>query len=212
VINVKKILPWVLLVIAPLSLGVLFSQYMNHGKDAFEGVAATVLPEARPLPEFLLEDHHGKAFTNESLKGQWSFVFFGYTHCPDVCPTTLALLNQVDEILKKEKGVVLPQTIFISVDPERDSMEQLAAYVPYFNPEFIGVRGKMQQLQGLTTSLGIAFGQEADQDDNVESEDYEVYHSTRILLLDPEARLKALLSSPHDANQIASDYIKIIAS
>ncbi len=210
--SVNKILFRVLVFIIPVSLGIIFSVYMNQGKGTLEGVTATVLPEARALPDFLLEDHHGKAFTNESLRGQWSFVFFGYTHCPDICPTTLALLNQVDEILKKEKGIVLPQTIFISVDPERDTMEQLAAYVPYFNPEFIGVRGSLQQLQGLTTPLGIAFGQEGDQDGNVESEDYEVYHSARILLVDPDVRLKALLSSPHDVNQIASDYIKIIAS
>jgi protein SCO1/2 len=208
----KKILPWILVVIVPLLLGILFSQYMHQGKGTLEGITATVLPEARALPDFLLEDHHGKAFTNESLKGQWSFVFFGYTHCPDVCPTTLASLNQVDKLLKNEKGVVLPKTIFISVDPERDSMEQLAEYVPYFNPEFIGVRGSIQQLQALTAPLGIAFGQEGDEDGNVDSEDYEVFHSARILLIDPKARLKALFSSSDDVNQIVSDYIKIIDS
>lgn len=210
--NIKKILPWVLVVIVPLSLGILFSQYLHQGKGTLEGVTATVLPEARALPDFLLEDHHGKAFTNESLRGKWSFVFFGYTHCPDVCPTTLALLNQVDEKLKKAKDIVLPQTIFISVDPERDTMEQLAEYVPYFNPEFIGVRGSIQQLQALTAPLGIAFGQEGNEEGDVESDDYEVFHSSRILLIDPKARLKALFSSPQDVNQIASDYIKIIAS
>ena len=210
--NIKKILPWVLVVIVPLSLGILFSQYLHQGKSTLEGVTATVLPEARALPDFLLEDHHGKAFTNESLRGKWSFVFFGYTHCPDVCPTTLALLNQVDEKLKKAKDIVLPQTIFISVDPERDTMEQLAEYVPYFNPEFIGVRGSIQQLQALTAPLGIAFGQEGNEEGDVESDDYEVFHSSRILLIDPKARLKALFSSPQDVNQIASDYIKIIAS
>ena len=210
--SVNKILFRVLVFIIPVSLGIIFSVYMNQDSGSLEGVSATVLPEAKALPEFSLEDHRGNTFTNEDLKGHWSFVFFGYTQCPDVCPTTLALLNQVDEILKKEKGIVLPQTIFISVDPERDTMEQLAAYVPYFNPEFIGVRGNLEQLLSLTTPLGIAFGQEGDQDGNVESEDYEVYHSARILLVDPEARLKALLSSPHDVDQIASDYIKIIAS
>ncbi len=74
--NIKKILPWVLVVIVPLSLGILFSQYLHQGKSTLEGVTATVLPEARALPDFLLEDHHGKAFTNESLRGKWSFVFF----------------------------------------------------------------------------------------------------------------------------------------
>ena len=203
---VKKILLGVLIIVFPLSLGILFSQYMNQGKGTFEGVAATVLPEARPLPDFLLEDHRGKAFTNESLRGQWSFVFFGYTHCPDVCPITLALLNQVDQVLKKDSGDKIPKTIFISVDPERDTVAQLAEYVTYFNSEFTGVTGSLENLQVLTKSLGIAFGKEGD----TESVEYEVFHSARIMLIDPEARLKALFSFPHDVNQIASDYFKII--
>jgi len=205
---VKKILLGVLIIVFPLSLGILFSQYMNQGKGTFEGVAATVLPEARPLPDFLLEDHRGKAFTNESLRGQWSFVFFGYTHCPDVCPTTLALLNQVDQVLKQDSGDKIPKTIFISVDPERDTAAQLAEYVTYFNSEFTGVTGSLENLQVLTKSLGIAFGKEGD----TESVEYEVFHSARIMLIDPEARLKALFSSPHDVNTIVDDYIKIINS
>ena len=206
--SVGKILFRVLLVIIPLSLGILFSLFMHQGQGLLEGVSATVLPEAKTLPDFVLEDHHGNEFTNESLKDQWSFIFFGYTHCPDVCPTTLASLNQVDEILKKTPGVALPKTIFISVDPARDTGELLAEYVPYFNSEFIGVRGSLQQLQALTVPLGIVFGQ----GDDDESNDYEVFHSARILLIDPKVRLKALFSSPHDVNKIASDYTKIIDS
>ncbi len=206
--SARKVLFRILYIIVPLSLGIFFSQYMNQGKGTLEGVDATVLPEARALPDFLLEDHRGKVFTNESLIGQWSFVFFGYTHCPDVCPTTLALLNQVEQVLKKETDIDLPKTIFISVDPERDTVSQLAEYVPYFNPEFTGVTGSLENLQVLTKSLGIAFGKDSD----TESKEYEVFHSSRIMLIDPEGRLKALFASPHDVNQIASDYIKIIAS
>ena len=205
---VRKILLWVLIIVFPLSLGILFSQYMSQGKGTLEGVAATVLPEARPLPGFLLEDHRGKAFTNESLRGQWSFVFFGYTHCPDICPITLALLNQVDQVLKKDSRDKIPKTIFISVDPERDTVAQLAEYVTYFNSEFTGVTGSLENLQVLTKSLGIAFGKEGD----TESVEYEVFHSARIMLIDPEARLKALFSSPHDINTIVDDYKKIIKS
>jgi len=206
--NVKKILPWVLSVIVPLSLGIIFSLYFHQGQGSLEGVSATVLPQAKSLPGFSLEDHHGKVFTNESLKGQWSFVFFGYTHCPDVCPTTLVLLNQVDQILKKESGLNSPKTIFISVDPERDNVAQLAEYVPYFNPEFIGVTGNMENLQVLTKSLGIAFGKEGD----TGSSEYEMFHGSRIMLIDPEVRLKALFSFPHEVKQIVSDYINIIGS
>lgn len=206
--SARKILFRTLYIIVPLSLGILFSLYLNQKNGSFEGVSATVLPEGKALPIFMLEDHHGQAFTNESLKNHWSFVFFGYTHCPDVCPTTLSLLNQVDEILKKVPGVVLPKTIFISVDPARDTRALLADYVSYFNTEFIGVRGSSQQLQALTAPLGIAFGQEED----VESDDYEVFHSARILLIDPKVRLKAMFSPPHDVNKIAADYIKIVNS
>ena len=120
----------------------------------------------------------------------------------------MALLNQVDQVLKKETEDKIPKTIFISVDPERDTVAQLAEYVTYFNSEFTGVTGSLENLQVLTKSLGIAFGKEGDD----ESNDYEVYHSARILLVDPKARLKALFSSSHDVNQIASDYIKIIDS
>ena len=206
--SVKKILFRVLVIIIPISLGIIISVYINQGSGTLEGVSATVLPEGKALPAFVLEDHHGQAFTNESLKGNWSFIFFGYTHCPDVCPTTLSLLNQVDQALKKETGVDIPKTVFISVDPERDTVAQLADYVPYFNPEFIGVTGGLENLQVLTKSLGIAFGKEGD----TKNDEYEVFHGTRIMLIDPEARLKALFSSPHDVNTIVDDYIKIINS
>ena len=203
---VRKILFRVLIIIVPLSLGIFFSIYINQGHGSLEDVSATVLRDAKPLPKFVLEDHLGNEFTNKNLKGHWSLVFFGYTHCPDVCPTTLSLLNQVDQVLKNKSDVNVPKTIFISVDPARDTIAQLANYVPYFNPDFIGVTGSLQNLQVLTTSLGVAFGNDGD----AESEDYEVFHSTRIMLIDPEARLKALFSFPHDVNKIASDYSKII--
>ncbi len=205
---VRKILFRVLIISVPLSLGIFFSIYINQGHGSLEDVSATVLRDAKPLPKFVLEDHFGNGFTNKNLKNQWSLVFFGYTHCPDICPTTLSLLNQVDQVLKKESDIDKPRIIFISVDPERDTIEQLTDYVTYFNPEFIGVTGSMENLQVLTKSLGIVFGKEGDD----ESNDYEVYHSARILLVDPKARLKALFSSPYDVNQIASDYIKIIDS
>lgn len=202
--SAKKILFRVLIII-PLLLGVFFSLTINQKRGVPEGVSATVLPEAKALPAFVLEDHHGNKFTNETMKGQWSFVFFGFTHCPDICPSTLVVLNQVSEVLKKQTGVDLPKIVFISVDPKRDTKELLADYVSYFNAEFIGVTGEFQALQGLTQSLGIVFGIEGDE----ESEDYEVFHSARIMLIDPEAKFKALFSVPHDAGVIASDYTKI---
>lgn len=203
---VRKILFRILTIVVPLLLGIFFSLYIYQRNDSLEDVTATVLHEAKTLPKFILEDHRGNEFTNESLRGQWSFIFFGYTHCPDVCPMTLATLNQVSETLNKESNVNPPKIIFISVDPKRDTKELLANYVSYFNAEFMGVTGNLQELKKLTKSLGIAFGNEGD----TESENYDVFHGTRIMLIDPEASLKALFSLPHDVKQITSDYSKII--
>lgn len=204
----RKTLFRALIIIASLSLGILFSLYINQNGVSLTEVSATVFHEAKELPDFELKDHHGNEFTKENLKGQWSFIFFGFTHCPDVCPTTLSLLNQVDQILKNKADVNVPKMIFISVDPERDTIEQLADYVTYFNTEFLGVTGSVQNLQDLTTPLGVAFGSKGDG----EGEDYEVFHSSRIMLIDPGARLKALFSFPHNINNIATDYIKITDS
>jgi len=206
--SVRKILFRILFFAIPLFFGVLFSLYIDQRHGSLDGVSATVLHEAKALPNFVMEDHLGNMFTNENLTGQWSFVFFGYTNCPDICPTTLSLLNQVDQTLKKAGDTDIPKTVFISIDPERDTVAQLADYVPYFNPEFIGVTGSLQNLQVLTKSLGIAFGKEGD----AEGDEYDLFHGTRIMLIDPEARLKALFSSPHDVKIIASDYSKIIDS
>ena len=206
--SIRKNLFRLLIIIVPLALGIIFSVYMNQGSGSLEGVSATVLSDGKALPKFVLEDHHGQAFTNDNLKGQWSFVFFGYTHCPDICPTTLSLLNQINQALKKEADIDIPKTIFISIDPERDTVAQLAEYVPYFNSEFIGVTGSKENLLALTDPLGIAFGKEGD----TKSDEYEMYHGARILLIDPKIRLKALFSYPHDVKTIVSDYSKIIGS
>ncbi len=200
-----KILFRVLIIIVPFLLGIFFFLAIDQEGSIPEGISATVLPEAKALPDFVLEDHRGGKFTNETMKGQWSFVFFGFTHCPDICPSTLAVLDQVSEVLDKQIGVESPKIIFISVDPKRDTKELLTDYVSYFNVDFTGVTGELQALQGLAQSLGIAFGIEGDE----ESEDYEVFHSARIMLIDPEAKLKALFSTPHDVDVIASDYEKI---
>jgi protein SCO1/2 len=173
-----------------------------------EGLAATVLPAPKPLPPFSLVDQDHRPFGPERLRGKWSFLFFGYTHCPDVCPLTLATLRTVHERLTAEPGerggVQNTQFVFVSVDPERDTPEQLKSYVSYFNKSFLGVTGDQVQLQTLTRHLGILYMRVAGREDH-----YTVDHSAAILLIDPEARLAALFSAPHDAEKIASAFLKV---
>ena len=166
----------------------------------------TLLPIAKPVGDFQLTDHRGQPFTLANLKQNWTFAFFGYTHCPDVCPTSMAMLAQVQSNLEKQQGLdKLPQVVFVSVDPERDSAELLSEFVPYFHPDFIGARGDAQNTLTLTRQLGILYGK-------VESStagDYLVDHSAAIILFDPDGAFRAVFSVPHDPSAIANDFLAI---
>lgn len=165
--------------------------------------------DARPLPHFSLLDHHGNAFTNEQLQGKWSFVFFGYTHCPDICPSTLQNMAFMDKFLAQEEARKDLQIIFISVDPERDTVAHLNQYIPYFNKDFIGVTGEQNEINKLTKSIGIL--NEIDPADQ-NTGNYDVTHSSAIIILNKKGEYLGLMSPPHDPKQMATDYLSIHAS
>ncbi len=166
---------------------------------------ATLMPSARALAPFSLINHHGQPFTQDALRGRWSFAFFGYTHCPDVCPNALGMLKRVQTLLEAANEEPLPQVLFVSVDPERDTPEVLAGYVSYFHPTFVGVTGKDEELLRLTRQLGILYGKSP----GGSGDDYLVDHSGAIVLLNPEGHYQALFSMPHDPDKIATDFVKI---
>ena len=102
--------------------------------------------QERPLPEFSLVDHHGKAFTNNELADRWTLLFFGYTHCADVCPTTMIVVNAMLAEVRDANVKERLRVTFGSVDPNRDTTERLAQYVPFFNKDFVGVTGADAEL------------------------------------------------------------------
>lgn len=166
----------------------------------------TLLPEGKAVADFQLTDHRGQPFTLENLKGNWTFAFFGYTHCPDVCPTSLTMLGQVQRKLAKLAELdTLPQVVFFSVDPERDTPELLSRFVPYFHPDFVGTTGEAAQILSLTRQLGILYGKAGD----AGTDNYLIDHSAAIILFDPEGRFHAVFGVPHDPDLIASDFILI---
>ncbi len=165
----------------------------------------TLLPSSRELAPFTLVDHHNAPFTRDSLRGQWSFAFFGYTHCPDVCPNALGMLKRVETLLEADGETPLPRVLFVSVDPARDTPETLANYVSYFHPAFLGVTGEDSELKRLTRQLGILYGRSPGQ----ENEDYLVDHSAAIILFNPEGNYQALFGVPHDPQKIAADFVAI---
>jgi protein SCO1/2 len=162
---------------------------------------ATRFSEPRPLQPFELVDHTGKPFTNADLRGGWTFVFFGYTHCPDVCPTTLSVLNSVARHLEAEGRKA--RFVFVSIDPGRDTPEVLGQYVAYFNGEFTGVTGTEQALADLTRQLGVVYLRVASDDSQ---EAYLLDHTASVLLFDPDGRLHAIFPAPLNAAQVEADF------
>jgi protein SCO1 len=162
--------------------------------------AMSLLSEPKPLIDFALTDDRNRPFDLASLKGKWSFVFFGYTHCPDVCPTTLATLARArSSIAKTTGGARNLQFVFVSVDPNRDTAGRLRQYVEYFDTSFVGVTGNDVQIANLAGQLGAAYQVAAAPG----LENYPVYHTTALYLVDPQARYRAVFTPPLDAEAIS---------
>ena len=164
----------------------------------------TLWPNSRPIGAFTLYDHQGRAFTRERLDGTWTFMFFGFTHCPDICPTTFATLRRVEHDLAAANSTPR-QHVLVSVDPVRDTIAHLARYVPSFGPDFLGVTGSDDELSKLARDVGAVFFRgEPDSDGS-----YLVDHTASIMLIDPRGRLVALFGMPHDADSIAARFVEL---
>lgn len=185
------------LLLAALLAGVFLSK-KNEVRPEYR--AATVLPAANALPEFSLTDQFGDEVNADIFLGQWHLVFFGFTHCPDICPTTLQQLSRVKQQLGEVGVDVSPRIVLVSVDPERDSADVIGQYVKYFGDDNLGVTGDLQELQKLTSGLGIYFAKQSAVDGQA---GYNVDHSSAVLLLDPDGKFHALFSG----NPTVDDYV-----
>ncbi len=168
-------------------------------------IAGLLWPNPKQLHAFSTIDDNGAAFGLEELQGRWSFLFFGFTHCPDICPITLGVLNQVKTLIEKDGQDEDVQIIFVSIDPQRDTPAQLAAYIDYFNQEFIGLGGSPEQIQGLAGQLGVMYFR----GETSAAGDYLMDHSASAFLVDPLGRLVGIFSAPHAADDIAARFLRI---
>jgi protein SCO1 len=203
----SKYLPLALFCIVGLA-GIAASALWRHRAPPVDLTTGTFLPLRRALPDFSLIDQQGRAFGSANLRGHWSFLYFGYTNCPDLCPTTLTTLAAMQKRLRAAKAPVLPQVIFVSVDAKRDTPAQLAKYVPYFDPEFIGLTAADQpSIEAVAKKLGISVIIQPAPDGS-----YTVDHSGAILVVDPGGRLTAVLSGPFGVEALQSDFQRIVAA
>jgi protein SCO1/2 len=161
---------------------------------------ATVLPEAVPVPAFSLLDQHGNAIDESVFAGQWDLVFFGFTHCPDICPTTLQVLAAAKLRLAEQGQSPLPRIVLVSVDPDRDTPELLRQYVDYFGDGNLGITGTLEEIKKLTSGLGIYF-----QKQETKNESYNVDHSAAVLLIDPNGGFSAVFGGTHKVDNFVHD-------
>ncbi|HEY7996730.1 MAG TPA: SCO family protein [Steroidobacteraceae bacterium] len=159
--------------------------------------SGTWFPAARAIPDFTLLDGQARTFTRRDLEGAPSLVFFGFTHCPDVCPTTLVKLVQVRQQAALPGGL---RVVFVSVDPQRDTPPLIGQYVHAFDPQFIGLTGDPASLAELARRFGVAVNRV-----ELPGGDYTMDHSAVIFLLDADARLVGLFTPPFNVAALAQD-------
>ncbi|MDH5484868.1 MAG: SCO family protein [Gammaproteobacteria bacterium] len=167
---------------------------------------AVMRPVAVELRPFTLIDHNSRPFTLDQLKDRDSLLFFGYTSCPDICPTTLTTLNLLMNKLKQEsEAVTLPQIVFVSVDSQRDKPEKLASYTRYFNKDFISITGDKSSIDEFTRQFSAAYFIE----NSTAADNYQISHTSSIFMINHEAKLIAAFSLPHDVDTLAEQYTMI---
>jgi protein SCO1/2 len=163
---------------------------------------ATVLPQPRTLPPLDLVDQDGRPVPADFFIGHWTLVFFGFTQCPDICPTTLATLAQAVRQLGDLPPDDRPRVLLVTVDPERDPPERLAAYVRFFDPAFLGVTGSLE----AAAAFGVPYAKVT-----MPEGGYTLDHGSGLFVVGPTGGMQAYLSAPHEAAVVARDYRQIVA-
>ncbi len=141
---------------------------------------------------FSLTDHHGMPFNRDALTNRWTLIFFGFTHCPDICPTTLAELAALKDQLVDTEAHNL-QVVMLTVDPARDTSVRLADYVPYFHPDFLGVTGEVTDILSVAQRLNAPFRKVREP-----TGDYQMEHSANVMLMNPRGDYHGFFRAPLD--------------
>jgi protein SCO1 len=151
----------------------------------------------KPVEPFTLETTLGGTFTEQSLKGHWSWVFFGFTNCPDMCPNTMKAFKVSVDKLRQDKFQPFPQIILVSLDPQRDSLEVLKKYVTSFDPSFIGLKGNMEQVAAFAKQMNVSY---KDMGNGM------IQHSGTVTVVNPEGEIQAYFPWVDEPVKVAEDY------
>ncbi|QDA58339.1 SCO family protein [Thermomonas aquatica] len=166
-----------------------------------------LLPTPRTLPAFSLQQSDGTPLTGDELKGHWTLVFLGFTHCPDVCPTTLAQLAGAQKRWASLPEATRPRVLFVSADPDRDSPKLTGDYAHAFHADTLAATAPLPQLEAFARSLSLVFMKSPGA--SGKPDDYTIDHSAALVMLDPQARMAGVVQPPFDVKGIAADLAKL---
>ena len=210
------------LIIAAVALLLSGEQRNYQSLNAQLKTSQVLFDAQKPLLDFSLQDQKGAVFDNQRLKGHWSLLFFGYTHCPDVCPTGLMDMVQLKAQLKANNTLV-PEVVFITFDPERDTPAMLDKFLAYFDQDFIGVTGTQSEIDRLIKPFG-AYYERVVYEDNKErvlkkseplpagTQSYLINHTAWMYLIAPSGEIFAGFPAPHKPVLMAEDIKTLISA
>ncbi|WP_166364645.1 SCO family protein [Pseudomonas akapageensis] len=191
---------FILVALVAVIMGLTVNRVLNDRRqpNSTELIDAGIilLPQSRTVPSLEMTDQTGQPVALDQLKGKWSLLFFGYTFCPDICPTTLAQLRQVKSELPKETVDKL-QVILVSVDPNRDTPAQLKQYLGYFDADFRGLTGSVETLQKLANAVSIPYIPA-----DTSKPNYTVDHSGNLALLGPDGKQRGFIRAPFNNQKL----------
>lgn len=169
-----------------------------------------ILPQPREISPIDLQAHTGEAFTLENLQGRWTFAFFGFTNCPDICPTTMAVMGQARRSLGEEAF----QGLLVTVDPERDTVAALENYATTFAPDFLGVTGELASIGSFAEQVNAAFAKvpQINEDGSADPSGYLVDHSANIVIINPRGHYHGFIKYPQQADTIAAAFQSLAAN
>lgn len=198
-ITVGVILLFIVFILGSLYNRVQMPRILSEGEMKANGAWMFETPRSFELKG--LTTHRGEPFTVESLQGHWTLIFFGFSHCPDICPTTMAFLNKFMAELEGTDAAANTEVVMVTVDPARDTVEKLAEYVPWFNPAFTGVTGEFLDIHRFATALNTPFRKVPGQDEN-----YQVDHSANVVLINPRGDYHGFFKAPLDQAKMKLTY------
>lgn len=197
-----QITVFVLVAIVALVLGLTVNKVLTSKGQGDPTVlldaGIVLLPQSRSLPELSLTNQDGQTVAVDQLKDQWSLLFFGYTFCPDICPATLAQLRQLQGQLPPETLAKL-RIVLVTVDPNRDTPEQLKKYLDYFDAGFIGLTGEQATLQKLANGVSIPYIPA-----DISKENYTVDHSGNLVIIGPDGKQRGFIRAPINNAKLAA--------